>query len=73
MGQADLVGGVLLRFPDLSGNARRDAAWDDLLAYAEQAWTSRDSHSLVLAVTLLRLAREAAPERVGSETNVRHR
>ena len=66
--------GVLLRFPDISGDARRDAAWDDLLAHADRAWTWRDRDSLVvLAVSLLRVAREVAPEWVDPEADVRRR
>jgi len=65
---------VLLRFPDISGDARRDAAWDDLLAHADRAWTWRDRDSLVvLAVSLLRVAREVAPEWVDPEADVRRR
>jgi hypothetical protein len=58
--------GVLLRFPGRPVDRLRDAAWDDLLAHAGDAWTCRDRDSLMaLAVCLLRLARDVLPERTG--------
>ena len=63
--------GVLLRFPDLFADAAHNAAWDDLLAHAGQAWTWRDRDSLsALAVCMLRLARDVVPEWSGPETDV---
>jgi hypothetical protein len=63
--------GVLLRFPELSADAPRNAAWDDLLAHADRAWTWRDPDSLAaLAVCLLRLARDVVPEWMGPDTDV---
>lgn len=62
--------GVLLRFPDLLADAARNAAWDDLLAHADHAWTWRDQDSLTaLAVCLLRVARDVMPEWTGPEPN----
>jgi hypothetical protein len=61
--------GVLLQFPDLSADAPRNAAWDDLLANVQQAWTWRDPDSLTaLAVCLLRVARDVMPEWAAPET-----
>lgn len=63
--------GVLLRFPGLFADAARNAAWDDLLAHAGQAWTWRDRDSLsALAVCLVRLARDIGPEWTGPETDI---
>jgi len=62
---------VVLRFPDLLADVRRNAAWDDLLARADRAWTWRDRDSLSeLAVCLLQLARDVVPEWTGPETDV---
>lgn len=67
---AHLSSGVLLRFPDLRTDARRDAVWDDLLSCAHQAWTWRDRDSLSeLALCLLQLARDVLPEWTGPEKN----
>ena len=64
-------GGVLLRLPDLSADAPRNAAWDDLLARADRAWTWRDPDSLsALAACLLRLAEDVVREWGGPEIDV---
>lgn len=63
--------GVLLCFPELSADAPRNAAWDDLLAHADRAWTWRDPESLnALAACLLRLADDVVWEWSGPETDV---
>ena len=63
--------GVLLRLPDLSADAPRNAAWDDLLARADRAWTWRDPDSLsALAACLLRLAEDVVREWGGPEIDV---
>ena len=63
--------GVLLRFPELSADAPRNAAWDDLLAHAGRAWTWRDPDSLsALAASLLRVAGDVAREWSDPEIDV---
>ena len=61
--------GVLVRLPDFSGDAARNAAWDDLLVSADWAWTFRDPDSLsALGIRLLQLARDILPEWADPET-----
>jgi hypothetical protein len=61
--------GVLVRLPDLSADAARNAAWDDLLACADWAWTFRDPDSLsAVGICLLQLARDVLPEWGDAET-----
>jgi len=66
---------VLLRFPDLLADGPlddglRNAAWDDLLALTDRAWTWRDPDSLsALAVCFLQLARDVMAEWAGSEAD----
>ena len=69
------VRGVLLRFPNLVADGPlddgpRNAAWDDLLALTDRAWTRRDRDSLsALAVCFLQLAREVVVEWPGPESD----
>jgi hypothetical protein len=61
---------VLVRLPDLSADAVRNAAWDDLLASAHWTWTFRDPDSLsALGIRLLHLARDVLPEWADPETD----
>jgi hypothetical protein len=62
--------GVVVRLPDFSGDAARNAAWDDLLASADWAWTFRDPDSLsALGIRLLQLARDVLPEWADPQTD----
>jgi hypothetical protein len=59
---------VLLHFPDLVtdgplADGPRNAAWDDLLALADGAWTWRDRDTLsALAECFVQLARDVMVE-----------
>jgi hypothetical protein len=69
------VRGVLLRFPAILADGppddgARNAAWDDLLALVDRAWTWRDPDSLsAVEACFLQLARDVTAEWAGPEAD----